>query len=148
MATGSQDVQFGDKVEVLVPPGERSKLSACSWTGTYLGPVGSGISNHHILIQGHIIVMQALMTNTMSDHPPSATSNVTPTTKVLPAAHMPTLNEPGQTGNGQPHKLTVDQSGVLAPFMLMSNIEQAAQDHPEHECHVAVTCATCVLARC
>jgi hypothetical protein len=48
-----QDVhQFGDKVEVLVLPGECSKLSAHMWTGTYLGPVGSGVSNHHVLVQG------------------------------------------------------------------------------------------------
>ncbi len=48
--------QFGEKVEVLVPPGEHSKLSACTWTGIYLGPAVSRVSTHHMLVQGHVIM--------------------------------------------------------------------------------------------
>ncbi len=148
---------------MLVPPGERSKLSACTRTGIYLGPAASGVSTHRVLVQGRVIVTrevvfsqearEALLTSTEPARPAIAPSPAAPTVNVPLVQREQAQDAPAQEGDGQPREVTVDLSGPPVPSSLgasggeaqspprsphvdVSNIEHAAQDHlSDHDEH-------------
>ncbi|ELR23717.1 integrase core domain containing protein [Acanthamoeba castellanii str. Neff] len=117
--------QFRAKVEVLVLPSKRTKLSVHTHTGVYLRPADSGTSNHQVLVQGHIL-MTCKVVFPYNTHDMLMGDDMS--IAVAPAIVNPLAKE-ANVGSAL-QWASIDQSTTLAPSVLGAS--GSAETSPPH----------------